>query len=322
MRKSCVHCCNPKSVDNLKNSQVRFGICADIHRDIIHDADERLKKFIERMNREDVDFIIQLGDFCHPKPENQPFLDIWNQFKGLKYHVLGNHDVDLNDKAAVIAFLGMENNYYSYDFGDFHFIVLDGNYLKIDGKYVDYGFANFYRPRNECPFLSEEQLDWLEKDLAGTNKHTIIFSHQSMENEQDGINNNDSFQSILVKANADAGFQKVIACMNGHDHLDNLRIIDNINYFEINSMTYQWLGDGYECKRYTDEIHKKYPHLIYTVPYRDPLYAVVTLQPGGFINIDGVRSEFVGPSPLELGHSNIISGHEITPIISNRNVCL
>ncbi len=32
------------------NRKVTFGICADPHKDIMHDADERLRVFVDEMN--------------------------------------------------------------------------------------------------------------------------------------------------------------------------------------------------------------------------------------------------------------------------------
>ena len=80
--------------EGAERTPVRFGICADVHKDVMHDADARLKTFINRMNKENVDFIIQLGDFCRPYDYNRGFLGIWNEFKGSRYQVLGNHDTD------------------------------------------------------------------------------------------------------------------------------------------------------------------------------------------------------------------------------------
>ncbi len=75
-------------------STVRIGLIADVHKDIIHDADERLTDFIRTMTAAKADAIIQLGDFCIPKPSNLPFLDIFKRFEGPQFHVLGNHDTD------------------------------------------------------------------------------------------------------------------------------------------------------------------------------------------------------------------------------------
>ena len=43
-----------------------FGIMADAHADLIPDKNERIEKFIREAISKEVDFIIQLGDFCFP----------------------------------------------------------------------------------------------------------------------------------------------------------------------------------------------------------------------------------------------------------------
>ena len=121
---------------------IRFGLCADVHKDVIHDADARLKTFIDRMNREEVDFIVQLGDFCRPYDYNRGFLDIWNQFEGPRYHVLGNHDTDGGfTRKQTLEFWGSKDKYYSFDLDGYHFVVLDGNDKKKQGAASGYPTA-------------------------------------------------------------------------------------------------------------------------------------------------------------------------------------
>lgn len=134
-----------------------------------------------------------------------------------------------------------------------------------------------------------------------------------------GIVNHDLLHSILTAANAEAGFHKVVACFSGHDHIDHLETKDDIHYIELNSISNQWLGDGYECVRYSEEITEKHPYIKYVAPYKDPLYSIVTLE-SGRMTLKGVQSEFVGVSPKELGHSNIVSGRKVTPAISSRDL--
>ncbi|WP_409342238.1 metallophosphoesterase family protein [Paenibacillus sp. MBLB4367] len=306
---------------NRTGKPLRFGIFADLHQDIMHDAPERLQAFIERMERERVDFIIQLGDLCLPKPENETILRIWNGFTGPKYHVIGNHDTDISTREAFMAFIGMERNYYSFDAGDYHFVVLDANFFRAeDGRMLAFergNYSPYYAVPQSIPFVTDEQLDWLRRDLSATEKQTIIFSHQGLLNEEDGIVNRTDMHNLLTAANEEAGFGKVAACMNGHNHVDNVTTVDGIHYVEVNSISNQWLGDSYACVRYSEAISNAHPNLKYVVPYRDPLYAIVTLMPNG-MQIEGADSEFAGPGPKELGHSGMVSGHPITPAISSR----
>ena len=280
-----------------RRTKVRFGICADVHKDIIHDADRRLKIFIDAMNRERVDFIVQLGDFCRPYPANLGFMAIWNQFAGLGYHVLGNHDTDGGfTREQTLEFWGTKEKYYSFDTGGFHFMVLDGNDVKKENRAPGY-------PR----FIGAEQLDWLKADLERTDNPTITFSHQSLENDQ-SIENNAEVRAVLENANKAAGFQKVVASFSGHHHIDFVRTINDIHYIQINSMSYKWVGEKYRHARFSPEIEEAHPWVSYTVPYEDPLFAVVTLSADGTLKIDGTKSRFIPPLPSELGLPGDTSG--------------
>ena len=98
------------------DSALSFAICADVHKDIMHDADERLASFIEAAKAKELDFILQLGDFCIPTDKNRSFVDIWNSYPGDRYHVLGNHDMDNGySKEETIAFWKAKGKYYSFD---------------------------------------------------------------------------------------------------------------------------------------------------------------------------------------------------------------
>ena len=68
---------------------VKFAVIADIHQGYLKDVNERLQVFLDQV-KEEIDFIVQLGDFTlNPTPaKSGAFLDIWNSFKGAKYHVL------------------------------------------------------------------------------------------------------------------------------------------------------------------------------------------------------------------------------------------
>ena len=281
------------SKDPLASARpLRFGVIADVHKDIMHDADERLSAFIDAATRELVDFIIQLGDFCVPKDANRGFLDIWKRWQGPAYHVLGNHDTDggyTREQAAL--YLGMPSTYYSFDQGDFHIVVLDGNDRPAD-------HVSGY-PR----YIDTEQQAWLREDLASTTHPTLVMVHQSLERADDGgVQNGAIIRSILEEANLAAGYQKVLACFSGHHHRDYLRQIQGIAYPQINSASYFWVGGDHQHVRYGQEVDNKYPWIKYTVPYKEALYAMVQVDPvRRTLTIEGRESEMVGPAPWDLG---------------------
>lgn len=267
-----------------------FGLCADVHKDIMHDADKRLNTFIEAARAANTDFILQLGDFCRPYAYNDSFMKIWNSYEGNGYHVIGNHDMDGGfSRESVLDYWGLVAKYYSFDMNGIHFIVLDGNDVNLSGNKAP-GYARF---------IGEKQMNWLKKDLRFTDKPVVIFSHQSLENIE-GIENATEVQKVLEDENSKAGFSKVIACFSGHHHTDYCVQINGIYYIQINSMSYSWLGDKYKTIRYSEEIDKQFPWIKYTVPYGDPLYAIVEISKNE-LKITGKQSYFVEPTPEDLG---------------------
>ena len=304
---------------SFKNT-VQFGMVADVHQDIMLDGEQRLAVFIEQMNQQNVDFNIQLGDFCEPKLENRGFLKIWNQFAKPKYHVLGNHDMDSSTKEGTMDFWGMDAPYYSFDFKGFHFIVLDANYLYLEGKYVDYSKANFYIDDSHRTWINPEQLEWLATDLEATSNPTLVFSHQGLASDAWGIKNRTAVQRILEAANRKAGFSKVLACFNGHNHIDTVRKLNGIYYIDVNSMSYHWLGGKYKCyTRFPAEDYEQRPILASLAPYQEPLFCKVKIEPTKMV-ISGTASTYIGPSPEELGRPLGFYGVDPSPKISGQTL--
>ena len=280
--------------------KITFGVVADVHQDVMHDAGERLRAFARAAEKRKPDFNIQLGDFCRPYEHNREFLSTWNSIGGPRYHVLGNHEIDGGFTwAQSMEYLGMKAPYYSFDLNGWHFVVLDGNEKNAAQSRPGY-------PR----YIGEAQLAWLAADLKSTQNPTIVFSHQSLE-DAEGVENNAAVRAVLESAN------KVAACFSGHHHIDFEKAINGIHYVQINSMSYYWMGDRYPRVRYSAEIDKQHPYIKYTAPYASPLYAFVTLDPRGRIEVHGTRSTFVGPSPAEMGYEKR-SG--IASFISDRKI--
>ncbi len=290
-----------------KQGAIRFGICADVHKDLVPDADARLKTFVDRMNHEKVDFIVQLGDFCQPAPRNDGFMAIWRSFQGPGYHVLGNHDMDGGfTRDQTVAYWEIPGKFYTFDGGHFRFIVLDGNDKKDPPQT---GYARY---------MGEAQQQWLREQLEKTDRPVIVFSHQALH-EDGGVENGAEVRRILEAANAAAGKRKVLACFNGHHHIDNYRPVDGIDYIHVNSMSYFWMGSKYKHTMYSDEIHKAYPVMKYTAPYRDPVFAIVSIEPDGTIRIEGTWSDWIGSSPSELGYP-VGQDNRVVPGIANRTL--
>jgi len=110
-------------------------------------------------------------------------------------------------------------------------------------------------------------------------------------------------------------------CMNGHNHIDGMTVRHGVYFMNVNSISNIWLGDQYSCVRYSDEIDREYPYIKKTAPYLNPFYAIVTM-PDDRIVIEGTKSEFVGPSPCELGYPEKESELISTAVISDHVLLL
>lgn len=290
---------------------VRFAIVSDLHAPDIPDGLERMQAVVEAANRENVDFLIQLGDFIRLDSADIPYRKVWDEFKGEKYHVLGNHDLDRYTKEEYVAGLNMPGRYYSFDKGDFHFIVLDGNNLYDGKEYKPYARANYYVDSKMRAFMDPEQMEWLKKDLAATDKRCIIFSHQSIDTS---MNNGSEVRSILEEENRRSGFQKVALAFSGHDHSNYTKEINGITYVQINSASYVWIEQpSMTEKRYPQEINERYSLLSRSITYDKALYGIVTLTGEG-AEIKGTKGNFMPPTPKEVGLGDSIG---VFPLVSS-----
>ncbi len=268
---------------------VRIGVITDVHQDIMHDGEQRLTQFVKAMRDVDPDMIVQLGDFCVPHERNDKFLSIFHAFARPHHHVIGNHETDGGyTREQVVEYFGMPSRYYSFDHEHLHFVVLDGN---------DRGGSSGGYPR----FIAPDQVNWLRDDLASTRLPTIVMVHQPLDSS-DGVDNRADIRAVLEQANQSPDQAHVIAVLAGHSHIDLGRSINGILYLTINSASYQWVGSKHKHMSYPPEVHAQAPSLDRTCPYRDPLWAVLTIDlEHQVISVEGRSSSWVGPSPDEIG---------------------
>ncbi len=290
--------------------RIRFGLIADIHQDVMPDGLVRVDAFVRAMQEAKADFILQLGDFCVPAPRNQPFLDAWNRFGGPRFHVLGNHDMDggyTREQSA--AFFGMPHKHCAFPAGPVRGIVLDGN--EPGGK------AGGYKR-----FLGAEQLAWLRQQLTQGDRPALVFIHQAIDADHDGcLENSAAVRGVLEEAER-AIPGSVVAVFSGHLHLDDTRVINGIRYVQINSASYWWLNNpAARRETYPPEVHKAHPFLTHVAAYRDPLWALVTLDfESAELVIQGRHTQWVGPDPWARGEQVPWTRDQLHPGISDRRL--
>lgn len=229
---------NPKSV--------RFGIATDSHyadrsavgKRCYRDALEKMEEFVRVMNGSNVDFVLHLGDFKDEGPDKKEkdtlrFLEeiegAYAKFQGPRFHCVGNHDVDSITKHQFLSTIEntgipADKSYYSFDFGGYHFIVLDANYDAWGNSHFFKDGANWQDPN-----IPAEQLIWLKDDLKKHNLPTIIYCHHPLfhyhsKGYQYHVNNYEEVQEIIHAHN------NCIAVFQGHVHEERFVKIKGVHY--------------------------------------------------------------------------------------------
>ncbi|MBQ9086417.1 MAG: metallophosphoesterase [Clostridia bacterium] len=237
------------------------------------------------------DFVIHCGDFCHDVKQSADVIDAYASFPLPVYHCLGNHDCEETSYEEAMAAYGMKKNYYFFDRGGYRIIVLDPNYFYLDGQTVHYSGKE--RPKGGWvkDHLPREQIEWLRKTLADSPYPAVLISHQSIEREIGGIANREEILEVIREANRRKR-GSVLMCLNGHNHRDHLRILEDVLYVDVNSASYDWVGTEHHL--FPRELEEQYSHLCHSVVFEDPLYAIVTLE-GSTVTLEGTESRmFMG----------------------------
>ena len=207
-------------------------------------------------------FLVELGDFIDAadsvKTELGYLKKINRDFSAIcknRHHVLGNHCVYTLTKKEFLETVGQKKSYYSFDSGNFHFIVLDSCF-RTDGQ--PYGRKNF---EWTDPNIPKAELDWLRADLKSTSKKTVVFAHQRLDvSSVYGVKNAPAVRKILEDS------KQVVAVFQGHSHENDHKEIGGIHYCTLVAMIE---GSGVSHNG----------------------YSVMKLSDDGSIRLDGFRNQ-------------------------------
>ncbi len=177
------------------DQDIKIGIITDthVHPRRINRQDERdeaprelsdkymqpLNKFVAEMGTFQPEFVVHLGDVIEGT-DDEDFVGIMGlqlvkkelDKVGVPVHwVIGNHDLRSVTRAQFMETLGLDAVDYTFDVGDYRFVVLDGNYNP----------QNLPRTPDGNQYISgkvpPQTLDWLKKQLE-TDKRVFVFIHQ------------------------------------------------------------------------------------------------------------------------------------------------
>lgn len=271
---------------------INLGLISDPHIGFVDGAETRLTAFLEAMNKQKPNALIQLGDFAYPNSKCSPSIDAFNKAHEHVFHTIGNHDIKDHGltREDCKKLWGIPAPYYDQVLDGLHLIVLDGN---EEGSPTHNGGYPSY--------IGKKQQSWLTERLQKSSHPVLIISHQPLAGEA-AVDNAREMQTLLNKFS-----DKIILCINGHSHLDQHLTIEGISYLHINSASYFWLGGK-----------------VRLAEYKDPLFATLSIDPNkGEITINGVISTWKNGTPEDVSYfQNKKAGLKeiVTPRISDRTI--
>lgn len=268
-------------------NQIKFSVFADLHyrEGNWNRAAERLEEILARAEREKVDFIMHCGDFCHNVIAARPVIDRYNRFPIPTFHTMGNHDFEATDtvEAVAEAYRMDEKSYYYFDRSGFRMISIDTNFHHApDGSIAHYATSDAWTKCHQDELLiPDEELEFLRSAIRTASGPCIVFSHGSIVRPCSVTNR----ETVLDLLRQEPG--KVLLWINGHHHRNDLRIVENIAFFDLNSTTSDWINHPHHA--YPSELMAKFALSDHELLFEKPVHAVVTVKEDGEIQIDGMR---------------------------------
>ena len=305
-------------IDAGTGACLRFCLFADIHYYpgvYPHDTVDWLEQILDRARRENVSFVVHLGDFAHEPKKCIDYVNRYNDCGMPAYHVLGNHDCDGNTYEETLAAYRLDRGHYHFDFGGWRFVVLDTNYCCLDGRFFHYSVANYpghhlyWKTHDRKELVGHSlsdtrvppaQLSWFADVVERSPRPCVVMSHASFERA------NGSPDSAAVRKIIDQTNQRhpgrIRLVLNGHHHRDHVRILENVIYMDVNSANYDWFLKEHD--RYPVSYVEKWKNVRHCIFWDDPVSAIVSLWPSGHIRVEGQRSRFhLGITPSAAGNS-------------------
>ncbi|MGB9893189.1 MAG: metallophosphoesterase family protein [Candidatus Saccharicenans sp.] len=201
-------------------SEVKFVVISDTNPDFGNQNDFSLfEKEINQINALKPDLVINMGDLIYgyglkkTRPQWQKYLEVISKIESPYYQIPGNHDI-FSKKSREIYLDIFKKTYTSFDFKNYHFILLDN----LDGAWGRIG---------------PEQLDWLEKDLANPKwTAAFVFMHIPVWDLKTGNLDLEWREFWFNKIHPLLLKSKVKAVFAGHSHrFGPIRIYDGIHYY-------------------------------------------------------------------------------------------
>lgn len=228
----------PESTADMTASHTaRIGLLADIH--LTGETSEALREHITRalthFEASNADRIVLLGDLVKEGDSTEETLSRLSTVRDLldtidiPVTVLpGNHDVMNTSQTDLNGLFGQDSMSGSFELTD-----------NVTGIYLDTASPQWPDARGE---LGEEQLELLDTELADA-ENAVVFSHHPLY--YNDISNDNHFAEHPEAAFAGdkylanevfAKHSNVLGAVNGHTHITDHTVYQDVPYFTINAM--------------------------------------------------------------------------------------
>lgn len=193
---------------------------------------DKINYFIEKMNNSFVpNFIITGGDIIEGTKvsldkgmtELSLVRKLFDRTTLKKYWVVGNHDLRSVKKKQFMQSLDIDYVSKAFVVGNYKIIILDSNFTKDDEDVIPGG--GYTRGH-----ISEEQIEFLEKELKNIDKRVIVFLHHPPLWSIDG-KSNFAFPDNAKRLQEIFSQNKVFVVFAGHIEDLFLQEIDGVKYF-------------------------------------------------------------------------------------------
>lgn len=210
----------------------------------------KLNEAIAHLNREELEFVITLGDMVDRYWESfQYVLPLYDELKHEKFFLLGNHDFTTPNHSlqTLVRTVGMPAPYYDFVRHGYRFLVLDGNEISLFAlpendprralateRLAKLKASGAKNAQSYNGSLSDTQFEWLRQKVqesVAANQKIIIFNHYPVYPEHE-TNAWDSERLIKLVT----GTPNIVAYFNGHNHLGNYGQIEEKHFLTFRGM--------------------------------------------------------------------------------------
>lgn len=225
---------------------LRIALIADIHHGAPHQSKDGaaalglLERFLGFVEQAQPDLVVELGDRINDLGREEDLrleaevAALLKQIRVPRFHLLGNHDLAFLSPEENSQILECETVNRSYDVNGWHVVIWQG-----DTRSKPEGIFHF----------GQDELEWLEADLAQAQLPTVLFSHlpivpSSMVGNwyfEERFAHGTTFSNWPQARRIVQKSGKVAVAMAGHVHWNSLHNADGTVYLTQQSLTEQFV---------------------------------------------------------------------------------